>query len=158
VTATDFPREQIEGRNMATEGHRCDGKKNHQQQENVARVKELDEIRARMEILALWMQQNAKSRWVYEWPMKTRVKWPIQELVARRHQKLLKGWLRHVENLNGLEEEMVRVCEPEARRNLSSEDGIGSAEDLKYCQEDRTEIPNFQEGNEMRSLRNLIDC
>jgi hypothetical protein len=110
-----------------------------------------------MEILALQMHQNAKSRWVYEWPMKTKIKWLVRGLVARRHQRLLKGWLRHVENLNG-PEEMVQVCEPKVGRNLSdAEDDMRLAEDLKDCQEDNIGIPNCQEGNEMRSLRDLTD-
>jgi hypothetical protein len=46
--------------------------------------KELTEIRARMEELAFRMQQDEKSRWVYEWPMKTKVKWLVKELLARR--------------------------------------------------------------------------
>jgi hypothetical protein len=142
---------------MTTEGHAHGGKKIHQQQENTEWDKELAEIRARMDELELQMQQDARSRWVYEWPMKTKVKWPVKELVAKRQQRLLKGWLRHAENLNR-PEEMVQVCEPEAGRNLSSEDDMGSAEDLKDCQEGRTEVPNCQEGNEMRSLRDLIDC
>jgi hypothetical protein len=71
-----------------------------------------------MEKLALRMQQNAKSRWVYEWPMKTKEKWPVKELMARRQHRLLRGWLRHAENLNG-PEEVVQVCEPETGRNLS---------------------------------------
>jgi hypothetical protein len=38
-----------------------------------------------MEELELWMQQKAKPRWVYEWPMrKPKVKWPIKKLMARR--------------------------------------------------------------------------
>jgi hypothetical protein len=45
--------------------------------------KELSEIRARMEQLAFQMQQSARARWVYEWPMKTKVKWSIQKLLAR---------------------------------------------------------------------------
>jgi hypothetical protein len=61
-----FARREDRNRKMATEGHGRVGKKNHQQQENVVRDKELAEIRARMEIMALRMQQNAKSRWVYE--------------------------------------------------------------------------------------------
>jgi hypothetical protein len=88
---------------MATEGHKCGGNKIHQQQENTCDGKknchqpskdevdkELTEIRARMEILALHMQKNAESRWVYEWPMKTKVKWPVKELLAKRQQRLLK--------------------------------------------------------------------
>jgi hypothetical protein len=143
---------------MDAEGHGHGRKKIHQEQENIARDKELAEIRERMDELALQMQHNAKSRWVYEWPMKMKAKWMIQELVAMRQQRLLKIWLRHAENLNRPEKKMVQVCEPEDGRNLSSEDDMGSAEDLKDCQEGRIEIPNFQEGNEMRPLRDLIDC
>jgi hypothetical protein len=51
-----------------------------------------------------------------------------------RQRRLLRGWLRYAENLNGPEEEMVQVCEPEAGRNLSE---LGSAGDLKNCQEGR---------------------
>jgi hypothetical protein len=84
VTTTGFPGGQTKGRKLATEGHRCDGKKNHQQLRKVEVDKELTEIRERMEILALQMQHNARSRWVYEWPMKrTKEKWPVRELVAK---------------------------------------------------------------------------
>jgi YesN/AraC family two-component response regulator len=73
---------------------------------------------ARMDELALEIQQKAKSRWVYEWPMrKPKVKWPVKELMARRQRRLLKGWLRHAENLDR-PEEMVQICEPETGRIL----------------------------------------
>jgi hypothetical protein len=52
--------------------------------------KELAEIRARMEELALQMQQDAKTHWVYEWPMKRKAKWPVKKLLARRQQRLLR--------------------------------------------------------------------
>jgi deoxycytidylate deaminase len=90
VTATGFPGGQTEGRKMATEGHRRDGKKIHQQPSKDEMDKELAEIRARMEELALQMQQDARSHWVYEWPMKMKVKWPVRELLARRQRRLLK--------------------------------------------------------------------
>jgi hypothetical protein len=35
---------------------------------------------------------------------------------------------------------------------------MGSAEDLKHCQEGREEIPNFQVGKELRSTEDLTDC
>jgi hypothetical protein len=90
---------------------------------------------------------------VYEWPMRTKVKWPVKELVAKRQQRLIRGWLRHAESLRNDEEEMVQVCEPEARRNLSDvKDELRSLEDLRECQEGKTEISNCQEGNEMRLL------
>jgi hypothetical protein len=38
--------------------------------------------------------------------------------------------------------EMVQVCEPETGRGLNDEENeLGSAEDLKNCQEGREEIP-----------------
>jgi hypothetical protein len=80
-----------------------------------------------------------------------------QKMLARRQWRLLKMWLRHAKSLRD-EEEMVHVCEPEARRNLSDEDELRSLEDLRDCQEGRTKISNCQVGNEMRSLRDLIDC
>jgi hypothetical protein len=104
------------------------------------------------------MQQKAKPRWVYEWPMrKPKVKWPVKELMARRQRRLLRGWLRHAENLDG-PEEMVQICEPETGRILGEENEMGSAEDLKNCQEGREEIPNFQVGKELRSAEDLTDC
>jgi hypothetical protein len=69
---------------MATEGHARGGKKKHQQQENATRDKKLAKIRAMMDELALQVQHDTKSQWVYEWPMKRKVKWPVRELVARR--------------------------------------------------------------------------
>jgi hypothetical protein len=100
VTTIGFPGGQTEGR-MTTEGHVHSGNKNFQQQENVALDKNLVEIRARMDELEFGMQQDTKSRWVYEWPMKkTKIKWPVKELMARRHRRLLRRWLRHAKNLN----------------------------------------------------------
>jgi hypothetical protein len=136
-----FSRRADGNRNMATEGHGRGGKKNHQQQEKVEMDKELVEIRARMDELALRMQQDAKSRWVYEWPMKTKVKWPVRELMAKRQQRLLKIWLRHAENLNRPEEKMVQVCEPEDGRNLSSEDDMGSLKISKTAKRVEQKFP-----------------
>jgi hypothetical protein len=62
--------------------------------------------------------------------MKTKVKWPVREMLARRQWRLLKMWLRHAESLRD-EEEMVQVCEPEAGRNLSDEDELRSLEDIR---------------------------
>jgi hypothetical protein len=116
---------------------------------------ELAEMNARMDELALEMQQNARSRWVYEWPMRMKEKWPVKELMARRQHRLLRRWLRHAENLNR-PEERVQICEPGTGINLSDdEDEMGSAEDLKNCQEGREENSNFQEGKGLRSLRDL---
>jgi hypothetical protein len=96
-----------------------------------------------MEILSLQMQQDAISHWVYEWPMKRKVKWPVMELVAKRQQRLLKRCLRHANSLRDEQKEMVQVCEPETGRNLSDvEDELRSENDLKDCQEGRTKIFN----------------
>jgi hypothetical protein len=143
---------------MDTEDHRHAGRKS--KEENLAEMdKELAEIRENIEELELRMQQKSKPRWVYEWPMKKpKVKWPVKELMAIRQCRLLKGWLRYAKNLNG-PEEMVEVCEPETGRGLSDEENeLGSAEDLKNCQEGREEIPVCQVGNEMRSLWDLTNC
>jgi hypothetical protein len=144
VTAAGFPGGKIDNK-MAIEGHRYAGRKNPELMSKVEIDEELADIRARDGKLALRMQQNAKSRWVYEWPMKTKEKWPVKELMARRQHRLLRGWLRHAENLNG-PEEVVQVCEPETGRSLSSEDELGSAEDLKDCQEGRenSQLPGGQ--------------
>ena len=70
--------------NMATEGRRYAGRKNSElwSQEDID--EELADIKKEMENLELRMQQNTKSRWVYEWPMrKEKEKWPVKELMAR---------------------------------------------------------------------------
>jgi hypothetical protein len=41
---------------------------------------------------------------------------------------------------------------------FSEENEMGSAEDLKNCQEGREEIPNCQVGKELRSAEDLTDC
>jgi hypothetical protein len=71
-----------------------------------------------------------------------------QGIDGQKTAEVVERWLRHAENLNRPEEEMVQVCEPEAGRNLSDEDDMRSLEDLKDCQESRGEISNCQEGNE----------
>jgi hypothetical protein len=63
--------------------------------------KELTEIRARMEELALRVQQNAKTHWVYEWPLRRKAKWPVKKLLARRTVKTV--------------ERMAEVCEKPQR-------------------------------------------
>jgi len=55
---------------MATEGHERGGRADHQQKTKAEIDKELTEIRARMVQLALIMQHSARTRWVYEWPVK----------------------------------------------------------------------------------------
>jgi hypothetical protein len=149
-----FARKVDRDNTMVTEDHRHAGKKS--KEKKIAEMdKELYEIRADIEKLELKMQQKAKPRWVYEWPMKeSKAKWPLKKLMARRQHRLLREWLRYVENLNG-PEKMVQVCEPETGINLSE---LGSAEDLRDYQEDIQGISHCQLGNDMRSLRDLIDC
>jgi hypothetical protein len=50
--------------------------------------------------LAFKMQQEAKVHWRYEWPLKRTTKWPVQKLLVKRKQQVLKRWLRHAENLS----------------------------------------------------------
>jgi hypothetical protein len=73
--------------------------------------------------------------------MKTKVKWLVKELLAQRQWKLLKEWLRYVEDLR-VEEEVVHVCEPEAGRNLSDDEEKRS---LEY-------IRDYQAGSEEFSI------
>jgi hypothetical protein len=158
-----FARKADRDNTMVTEGHRHAGRKS--KAEKLAEMdkemdKELYELKADIEKLELKMRQDKRSRWMYEWPMKkAKEKWPVKELMVRGQRRLLKRWLRYAENLNGPEEEMIQVCEPETGRGLDDfENELGSAEDLKNCQEGREEIPDCQVGNEMRSLRDLRDC
>jgi hypothetical protein len=69
-----FSRREDRNNKMATEGHGCGGKKNHQQHRKYEMDKELTEVRERMEELALWMEQDENTHWVYEWPMKRKAK------------------------------------------------------------------------------------
>ena len=85
---------------MDTKGHGHGGKKNHHQQRKYEMDKEIAEVRARMEELALRVQWNAKTHWVYEWPLRRKAKWPVQNLLARKQQKYLSKCLRYVENLS----------------------------------------------------------
>jgi hypothetical protein len=152
-----FARRADRDNNMATEGRRFAGRKDLELMSDAEWDEELAEMNARLDEIAIEMRQDKRSRWMHEWPMKKpKIKWPVKELMARRQCRLLRGWLRYAENLNGPEEEMVQICEPETGRNLNDEENeLGSAEDLKNCQEGRVEIPNFQVGKELRSLRDL---
>jgi hypothetical protein len=62
----------------------------------------------RMDELAIEMQQDKRSRWVHEWPIrKPKVKFPVKELMVMRQHRLLKRWLRYAESLNGREENEI---------------------------------------------------
>jgi hypothetical protein len=141
---------------MGTEGHKHGQREDHQQMKSkVDMDKELAKIRARMEELAFRMQQSERTQWVYEWPIKKKVKWPTKELLAKRQQRLLKIWLRYAEIFS--DRELVCICEPEVGETLSDEEER-SISGLINCQEGRDEFSNCQVGNEMRSLEDLIDC
>jgi hypothetical protein len=144
---------------MASKCYTSAGRKDPKLMSEAEWDEELAKINARMDELALEMQQNTRSIWVYEWPMgKLKVKWPVKQLMVIRQCRLLRRWFRHAENLNGLEEG-AHICELETVRNLSDDkDEMGVAEDLKKYQEGREEIPNCQVGKELISLRGLIDC
>jgi hypothetical protein len=86
---------------MVIGGHEHGRGEDFPQKRKVEMDKELSEIRAKMERLAFKMQQEAKVRWRYEWPLKRTTKWHVQKLLARRQQQVLKRWLRYVKNLNG---------------------------------------------------------
>jgi hypothetical protein len=87
-----------------------------------------------------------------------KVKCLVEKFLAQRQRRILKIWLRHVEDLKELEEKMVHVCELEAGRNLSDiEDELRSLEDIKDYQEGKIESLDYQVDSEMGSLRDLID-
>jgi hypothetical protein len=107
---------------------------------------ELIEIRARMERIALKMQQEAKVHWRYEWPLNMKVKWHVQKLLAKRQQPELRRWLREIENLSDTEEEVVYIHEPQVGITLSDEEGR-SSEDLMNFQMGSDESSVCQVGN-----------
>jgi hypothetical protein len=120
--------------------------------------KELTKIRVRMYQLALRMQHNVKTHWVYEWPLRRKAKWPVKKLLAKRQRRLLIGWLRHDEHLRD-EQGMVHACEPESGSNLNDdEEKERLSRDLRNCQVVSEEFSVFQVGNKKRSQDDLKDC
>jgi hypothetical protein len=103
-----FTRREERNRKMVTEDHGRGHKEDHKKKKKLEMDLELTEVRARIEQLALRMQQNTKTHWVYEWPMRRKEKWPVEKLLARRQQRLLRRWLRYVKSLRAIEE-MVHV-------------------------------------------------
>jgi hypothetical protein len=156
-----FAREADRDSAMATEGHRHAGKKS--KAEELAKMdEELADIKREIEKLELRMRQEIKSRWVHEWPMqKPKASWPVKQLMVMRQRRLLRKWLRYVENLKATkEEEMVHICEPEIGDILGEENDQRSLRDLIDCQEGSGRFPNCQmgKGTEMRSAEDLMDC
>jgi hypothetical protein len=102
-------------------------------------------------------QLAIKTKVSPEWPMKWKVKWSIQKLLARGQRRLLKIWLRYVESLRD-EQEMVHICDPKSRRDLSDDEEKMRSVDLMNCQvSNEEESSYFHVGNEMGSLEDLID-
>jgi hypothetical protein len=116
---------------------------------------ELAKVRERIEKLALQMQPNTKTHWVYEWPLRRKEKWPDKKLLARRQQRLLRRWLRYVKNLRPIEE-MVCAYEPEAGRNINDDGEERSSRNLIHCQVGRDGLSNCQVGNRKRSSEDLV--
>jgi hypothetical protein len=118
--------------------------------------REMEELEMKMR-----QKKKSKLRWVNEWPMKTpKVKWLVREMMARRQRRLLRKWLRYDENLKATkEEEMVHICELELGEILGEENELGSSDDLIDCQERSGEFPYFHMGKEteMRSTNDLKD-
>jgi hypothetical protein len=111
-----------------------------------------------MEKLAFKMQQNVKAHWVYEWPMKKRVKWLVKRLLAKGQQRIMRRWQRHAKNLSDTEEELIHICEPEIGRNLNDEEEKRSDEDLKNFQVGRNGLSSCQVGNGKRPGGGLEYC
>jgi hypothetical protein len=93
-----------------------------------------------MEKLALKMQHEAKVRWRYEWPLKIKSSWNVQNLFSRRKQHVLKRWLRNVENLS---DEGKRSGRDVVDFQVENKKG---SDDLINCQEGEGDIPIFQVG------------
>jgi hypothetical protein len=92
---------------MAIEGHEH-GRRGDSQKKSKAEIdEELAEIRERMEQLTLKIQQETKTRWTYEWPLKRKEKWLVRRLLARKQQQELRKWLRYADNLSETEEELI---------------------------------------------------
>jgi hypothetical protein len=143
---------------MATEGHERGRREGRKKKCNPEMDLELNEIRERMEQLALRMQQEAKVHWRYECPLNRKEKWHVQKLLARKKQQELRRWLRELENLSDTEEELIHICEPEIGRHLSDEEEVRSDEDLINCQVGRNGLSSCQVGNRKRSVEGLIYC
>jgi hypothetical protein len=137
---------------MATEGHEHGRREGHKKKCNPEMDLELNEIRERMEQLALRMQQEAKVHWRYECPLNRKEKWHVQKLLARKKQQELRRWLRELENLSDTEEELIHICEPEIGRHLSDEEEVRSDKDLINCQVGRNGLSSCQVGNGKRSV------
>ena len=59
-----------------------------------------------------------------------KAKCPVQKLLSRKQQQELRRWLRELENLSDIEEELIHICELEIGRHLSDEEEVRSDKDL----------------------------
>jgi hypothetical protein len=90
---------------MDTEGHEHGLREGCKKKCNPEMDLELNEVRKRMEQLALRMQQEAKVHSRYECPLNKKVKWHVQRLWDQNQQHITRRWLWHVENISDTEEE-----------------------------------------------------
>jgi len=141
---------------MDTEGQRSGQGIDRHHKRKAKMDQELSDIRARMENISFKMQQDVKVHWLYEWPMKNKVKWLVNKLLARGQRQLLRMWPRYVERLRG-EEDMVHICEPETGKSLSDDGEKRSEKGLRNGQVSSEELSGFLEGNEKRSMVYLKD-
>jgi hypothetical protein len=93
-----------------------------------------------MEKIAFKMQQEAKVRWRYEWHLKRTSKWPVQNLLARGQQEMLKRWLGHAKNPN---HKGKRSGKGLVDCQMGNQKGLM---DLINCQMGRRDILDFQVG------------
>jgi hypothetical protein len=59
------------------------------------------------------------------------------EVVSQKATTSSEEVVEACENLSGIEEKVIHICEPEVGRNLSDEEEMRSARDLMNCQEGR---------------------
>jgi hypothetical protein len=69
----------------------------------------------------------------------------------------VRKWLRHAENLSGIKEKVIHICEPKIGRNLDDEEEMRSTRYLINYQEGRDKFLDLQMGKEMGSSRDLMD-
>jgi hypothetical protein len=159
--SSTFAREVDRDRKMATEGHRKKSKAENLAEWDKEKTRELYELKADIEEFELRMRQDRRMRWMCELPMeKAKVKCLVRELMVMRKCRLLRKWLRYAENLKATEEKMICHYMSETGRGLDDEEfELGLTKDLIVYQESKEEeIPDFQEGNELRLVEDLKDC
>jgi hypothetical protein len=80
-----FSKRENRDNKMATKGYKNAERKDLELTSEAEWDEELADMNARIDELAMEMQQNARPRWVYEWPMgQPKVKWPVKQLMVIR--------------------------------------------------------------------------